>query len=125
MTRTLICILCPNSCRITAETDGGALTRCEGNGCPRGETYVRDELLHPMRNFATTVEVTGGLLPLCPVRLTGPIPLERLQEAAEAVHRCLPAAPVAAGQVILPNLLGLGVDVIATRSVPAAADREL
>lgn len=117
MTRTMICILCPNSCEITAEADGGQLLRCTGNQCPKGEEYVRQELLSPMRNIATSVEVTGGDLPLCSVRLTGPIPRARIFDAVDAIHRCRLTAPVRAGQVILSNLLGLGVDVIATRDI--------
>ena len=113
----MICILCPNSCEITAEVRDGQMVRCTGNQCPKGEDYVRQELLAPMRNIATLVEVTGGDLPLCSVRLTGPIPKARIFEAVEIIHRCRLTAPVQAGQVVLPDLLGLGVDVIATRDV--------
>lgn len=120
MTRTLICVLCPNSCEITAEADGGQLLRCAGNLCPKGEEYVRQELLAPMRNIATSVEVAGGDLPLCSVRLTAPIPKARIFDAVETIHRCHLTAPVRAGQVILPDLLGLGVDVIATRDIHTA-----
>ncbi len=122
MTKTMICLLCPNGCHLTAEADGGTLRRCAGNGCPRGEDYARTELLHPVRNLATTVAVAGGALPLCPVRLTAPIPRERLLEAAAALHRCRLRAPVAAGQVVLADVLGLGVDAVATRAVPAQGD---
>ena len=119
MTRTMICVLCPNSCEITAEVRDGRLVRCTGNRCPQGEDYARQELLAPMRNIATSVEVAGGDLPLCSVRLTGPIPKERIFEAAAVIHRCRLTAPVRSGQVVLPDLLGLGVDVIATRNVMA------
>lgn len=119
MTRTMICILCPNSCEISAEVRDGQLLGCTGNQCPKGEDYVRQELLAPMRNIATSVEVRGGDLPLCSVRLTAPIPKARIFDAVEAIHRCRLTAPVAAGQVVLSDLLGLGVDVIATRDIAA------
>lgn len=117
MTRTMICILCPNSCELTAEAQDGNVLRCVGNQCPKGEEYARQELLAPMRNIATSVEVTGGDLPLCSVRLTGPIPKARIFDAVEAIHRCRLTAPIQAGQVLLTDLLGLGVDVIATRDI--------
>lgn len=117
MTRTLLCILCPNGCELTAELQDGALISCCGNRCPKGAEYARQELLHPMRNIATSVEVRGGALPLCSVRLTAPIPRERIFDAVDAIHQCVLNAPVEAGQIVLHNLLELGVDVIATRSV--------
>lgn len=119
MTRTMICILCPNSCELTAEIRDGQVLRCTGNQCPKGEEYLRQELLSPMRNIATSVEVTGGDLPLCSVRLTAPIPRARIFDAVDAIHHCRLTAPVEAGQVILSDLLGLGVDVIATRDITA------
>lgn len=120
MTRTFTCILCPNGCEITASAEGGRLTGCEGNRCPRGREYVRQELTCPMRNIATSVAVRGGSLPLCPVRLTGPIPKEDIFRAVDAIHAVSLEAPVRRGQTVLQNLLGLGVEVIATRSVPAS-----
>ena len=53
MTRTMICILCPNSCELTAEIRDGQVCSCTGNQCPKGEEYLRQELLSPMRNIAT------------------------------------------------------------------------
>ena len=119
MTRTLLCILCPNSCEITAEWGEHLPLRCTGNLCAKGADYVRQELLSPMRNLATSVEVDNGDLPLCSVRLTGPIPKARLFDAVDAIHRCRLTAPVRIGQVVCTDLLGLGVDVIATRDVAA------
>ena len=120
MTRTMICILCPNSCELTAQYGDGLPFRCSGNLCVKGGDYARQELLSPMRNIATSVEVDGGDLPLCSVRLTAPIPKERIFDAVDLIHHCRLTAPVEAGQVILTDLLGLGVDVIATRDIHTA-----
>ena len=124
MTRTFTCILCPNGCEINASAEGGGLTGCEGNRCPRGREYVRQELTCPMRNIATSVTVRGGTLPLCSVRLTGPIPKEEIFRAVSAIHAVSLEAPVRRGQTVLRNLLGLGVDVIATRAVLASDGRD-
>ena len=124
MTRTFTCILCPNGCEITASAEGGKLTGCEGNRCPRGREYVRQELTCPMRNIATSVTVRGGALPLCPVRLTGPIPTEEIFRAVGAIHAVSLEAPVRRGQTVLQDLLGLGVDVIATRAVSVLDGRD-
>lgn len=124
MNRIFTCILCPNGCEISAAAEAGELTRCEGNRCPRGREYVRQELTCPMRNIATSVAVRGGVQPLCSVRLSGPIPKEKIFEAAAAIHAVSLEAPVKRGQAVLHGLLGLPVDVIATRAVAALNGRE-
>ncbi|MEM3171860.1 MAG: DUF1667 domain-containing protein, partial [Candidatus Hadarchaeales archaeon] len=53
----------------------------------------------------------GGVLP---VRSTGPIPKERLKEAVKELAAVEVEGPVRMGEVIVKNLLGLGVDVVAT-----------
>ena len=70
-------------------------------------------------DVTTSVAVSGGLYPLCSVRLSAPIPLSRLTEAVDLLHGLTVTAPVAMGQVLLEDLLGLGVQVLSTRSVPA------
>lgn len=121
MIQRLTCILCPNGCDLTVETDENKnVLRVEGNTCPRGMEYARQEMTAPKRNIATSVLVTGGTLPLASVRLTGPIPKEQIFAVTDAIHAVHLTAPVTIGQVVLPNVLGLGVDVIATRNVPEA-----
>ena len=92
----------------------------EGNTCPRGAEYAHQELTAPKRNIATSVLVEGGVLPLASVRLTGPIPKEQIFAVNAAIHAVRLPAPVHVGQTVLANVLGLGVDVIATRNVEKA-----
>ena len=117
MTRTYICIMCPNGCEVTAEYEGTTVLSVTGHTCPKGEEYVLRELTCPMRNIATSLRVEGGELPLVSVRLTGPIPLERVKEAVAEIHRERLAAPVHGGETVIRDLLGLGVDVITTKDV--------
>ena len=121
MIQNLTCILCPNGCDLTVETDGNNnVLRVEGNTCPRGAEYAHQELTAPKRNIATSVLVEGGVLPLASVRLTGPIPKEQIFAVDAAIHAVRLTAPVHVGQTVLANVLGLGVDVIATRNVEKA-----
>lgn len=121
MNQTLTCILCPNGCVLSLETDArGALSRVTGNRCPRGADYAAQELTAPMRNIATNVLVAGGALPLASVRLTGPVPKDRIFAVNDCIHAQRLTAPVEMGQVVVHDVLGLGVDVIATRSVSKA-----
>lgn len=118
MLRTFTCIICPNGCEIQAETDGTRILSIEGATCPKGEDYVRQELTDPRRNIATSVLVKGGTLPLASVRLTAPIPKDRIFDAMAQIRALSVEAPVQAGTVILKGILGYDSDVIITKSVP-------
>lgn len=106
---------------------GGSLERGEfsirqitGNACPKGEQYVRQEIENPMRNIATSILVDGGDLPLASVRLSGPVPKGRIFDVMKEIRQVRKAAPVTQGQVVIPDVLGLGVDVIVTKTVDHA-----
>lgn len=120
MKRTYTCIVCPNGCEIEAEYAGGAVLSVTGNLCPKGKDYVTQELADPRRTIATSVRVTGGSMPLASVRVTAPIPKARIFDAMTAIDAVTLAAPVAIGDVVVRDLLGLGCDVIATRNVGRA-----
>ena len=47
----------------------------------------------------------------------GEVPKEKVLDVARALCRVHLTAPVQAGDVVIPNVLGTGVDVVATRSV--------
>ena len=116
--RELTCIGCPMGCQLTAVMDGSRVTEVTGNTCPRGDAYARKECTHPARTVTGTVRVTGGALPGGSVRTRGAVPKERgLADVARALCRVHLMAPVHAGDVVIPNVLGTGVDVVATRSV--------
>ena len=124
MMKEFTCIICPNGCGISADIEtkegGNCLVRSiDGPLCSRGETYVRQELVDPRRNIATSVLVKGGILPLASVRLTKPIPKGRIFDAMEEIKKCSLTAPVTAGTVIVKNILGYDADVIVTKAVPS------
>ena len=113
--KNLICIVCPKGCHLQVDEDNGyAVT---GNSCPRGAEYGKTELLHPTRVLTSTVRVEGGLHRRLPVKTTAPIPKELLFQAMEALNGVTLTAPVTVGQVVLHDLLGTGVDVVATREM--------
>ena len=117
MKRTFTCIVCPNGCEIEAEYEGAQVRSISGNLCPRGGAYVTQELVDPRRTIATSVRVLGGALPLASVRLTSAIPKDRIFDVMAEINRHSLTAPVAIGDVALPNILGLGSDVIVTKNV--------
>ena len=117
MTKTFTCILCPNGCEVRAEYEGKELLSCAGNLCPNGERYVRQELSDPRRTISSSVLVEGGELPLVSVRLTAPIPRDRIFDVMARIRALRLTAPVEAGTVLEKDILGLGSDLIAVRTV--------
>lgn len=131
MNRTLTCILCPNGCELEVTYEGevsGLAASCleaqtstsitvTGNKCPRGATYAEQEIKNPMRNIASSVNLEGGTMPLVSVRLTGPIPKAKIMDVMAVIRSTTVEAPVKIGDVVITDVLGLGVDVIATRNV--------
>ncbi len=111
----LTCIGCPLGCRLTVDEDNDyAVT---GNSCKRGVDYGKNELKNPTRVLTTTVEVEGGIHSRCPVRTQEPIPKAKLFEAMDVLLKVKLKSPVKCGDVVVENLLGTGVDVIATRNI--------
>jgi CxxC motif-containing protein len=65
----------------------------------------------------TVVTVRGGFLPLLPVHTSAPIPKDSIFPLLEELRRIEVEAPVKMGEVILPNALDLGIDVVASREI--------
>ena len=122
MRREFTCIVCPNGCEIDAEYDvkeNGAVEvhSIEGQSCKRGAEYAAQELTDPRRTIASSVLVRGGELPLASVRLTAPVPKARIFDVMREIRKLAVDAPVTAGTVLTQNILGLGSDLVVTKSV--------
>ena len=111
----IICIGCPLGCSVNLTVDDkGEVTSITGNKCKEGEKYALDELRNPVRVLTATVLTEGSAQALLPVRTNKPIPKNLLLESMRVVARVKVKPPVKAGQVLLPNLLESGADLIST-----------
>lgn len=117
MNKRYICILCPNGCEMEVQFEKSEILSVSGNKCPKGKEYAEQEIRNPLRSLTSSVLVEGGEMPLCSVRLTAPVPKGRIFDVMEEIRKYRVTAPVKAGQVLIPNVLGLGSHVIATRNV--------
>ncbi len=115
--KVLNCITCPMGCELTAELTDGVVTKVTGNTCPRGEKYAQEELTAPKRMLTSTVRIENGQLPLLPVVSKTVLPKEKILACAEALRTLTVKAPVHEGDVIAPDILCLGVDIVASRSM--------
>lgn len=119
-TKIMNCIICPLSCELTATVEDGVVMNVTGNFCPRGAQYAKEELTAPTRVLTSTVRVKGGRLPLLPVVSAKKVPKDRVVECAEALRSVSVTAPVHTGDVVAANILGLGVDIVASRDMETA-----
>ena len=116
----LTCIGCPMGCRLQVTLEGAQVISVSGNTCRRGDDYARKECTAPERTVCGTVRITGAAgMSVLPVRTASPLPKDKVLAAAEALRRCTVRAPIALGDIVLPNVAGTGVDMIATRSAAA------
>ena len=116
--KEIVCISCPRGCRLKVYPEEGF--RVEGNSCPRGEEYGRNEVRHPVRVLTSTVVLEGcPLSRRLPVKTAGPIPKEKMLEAAKSLDSVRAQAPVDIGDVIVKDICGTGVDLVATKAFRA------
>lgn len=118
MKTEMICIVCPMSCHMEIEqAEDGTILSVMGNSCNRGDSYARKELTTPMRMLTTTVAIEGALHRRLPVILTGEIPKEKQEEVMKEISKICVKAPVLYQQILEQDICGLGVAVIASRSM--------
>ncbi len=89
----------------------------EGNTCPRGAKYAKDEVTCPKRVVTSIVNVTGGEINMVSVKTSDAIPKEKMFDALKLLDNISVSAPVEIGQVIIKDIFGLGVDIVATKTV--------
>ncbi len=114
---SLICIGCPLGCPLEAEMDKGQVLTVSGHTCKNGEKYARKELTAPTRIVTTTVKVLGGTLPAVSVKTATDIPKAKLFDCVKALKDLVLQAPVEIGAVVLADVAGTGVDIVATKTV--------
>lgn len=112
----LICINCPLGCPLTVNLEEDGTMEVSGNTCPRGETYAKKEITNPTRIVTSTVAVTGASVPRVAVKTREDIPKGQIFPCVQALKGVIVQAPIHIGDVILPNVAGTGVDIIATQN---------
>lgn len=89
----------------------------EGNNCPRGEKYAKQECTMPLRMITAVIPVENFDTPLS-VKTANPIPKKLIPNVMEELKKARVNIPIQIGQVILSDVCGTGIPVIATRPLP-------
>ena len=120
--KEIICIICPVGCRMTAVRDSSSPSgfMVSGNECKKGEAYAIKELTDPTRVLTTTVKINLGIYKRLPVRISGPIPKDKIFPCMKVINKVEVHAPVKIGSVVIENILETGCDLIASRSMKAS-----
>ena len=111
--KELICITCPRGCHLKVDDK----MNVTGNFCPRGKVYAINELTHPVRVVTSTVKLTGSIYPRVSVKTKDPIPKDKIFDVMNEINKVKLNAPVHIGDVVIKNVLGLGVDVVITKNL--------
>lgn len=104
-------------CPITVEMDGDEVVSVTGNTCKRGDVYARKEVTDPTRIVTSTVRVIGGKADMVSVKTKEDIPKGKIFDCVKALKGVEVEAPVRIGDVIVPDVAGTGVDIVATKNV--------
>ena len=110
----LICIGCPVGCLITAARNEDGSLVITGNTCKKGEAYARNEMTAPVRTVTSMIRVRGGCSFVVPVKTAAEIPKEKIDACMEEIKAAVIDAPVKVGDILIENVAGTSVPVIAT-----------
>lgn len=112
--RELTCINCPMGCLLTVTMNGDEIVDISGYTCPRGKTYAKKEVTNPTRIVTSTVKVIGGKAERVSCKTQCDIPKNKIMEVMREINAAVVKAPVVIGEVLITDVAGTGVDVIAT-----------
>ena len=115
--KNLTCINCPMGCALTVEMEGDEVVNVSGNTCKRGDAYGRKEVTDPTRIVTSTVKVSGGRAEMVSVKTKQDIPKGKISECIKALKDVQVQAPVRIGDVIITDVAGTGVDIVATKNI--------
>lgn len=117
--KEIICIVCPLGCHLTVSKDENSESgyNVTGNNCRRGIEYGIKEVTYPTRVVTSTVKIINGDLQRLPVKTNRAIPKEKIFECMKLINLVEVEAPIKINDVIIENILGTGVDLVASRSM--------
>lgn len=107
------CIGCPRGCLLHVEEENGGLT-VTGNSCSRGREFATSEMTAPKRTICSVVKTVFADAPVLPVRVSADIPKEMIFDVMGEINSVTLTERIGRGDVVIKNVLGLGVDVIST-----------
>jgi CxxC motif-containing protein len=120
MERKMVCISCPLGCRLTVTWEDENDIAVKDNKCAKGESYAQEEILAPKRVVTATVRAATGAVRRLPVKTNLPMLKGYIPALLNRIYKLELRPPIVRGQVLLKNIEGTGVDLVATRNLKKA-----
>jgi CxxC motif-containing protein len=117
-TTQVTCVCCPRGCTVTVDQSG----RVTGNGCRNGAAYAQQQLQSSLRRVPGEVRVRGGAADRCAVKTDRPVPTELLVIIRDTLSSLEVDAPIYVSQVLIRDLCGSGVNLVACGNVPCKTE---
>ena len=117
MIKEMICISCPMGCHLACDVTDMNDIKVTGNTCPRGVLYAKAELTQPKRIVTGSIRVIGGSKSMLSVKTNTAIDKHLIFESLKLLNECTANAPIHIGDVMIENVLGTGVDFVATKEI--------
>ncbi len=117
MDKIITCTICPRGCEIYVKGQKDIIESITGFSCKRGKPFATDEFFLPKRIFTSTVKLEGGNEPLLPVRSDASVPKDSLFDCMKVINGVTAHAPVKRGDILVVDILGLGCNIVACKSV--------
>lgn len=109
----MTCINCPMGCTLDVARAADGTLRVSGNLCLRGEAYAKKEMTAPERMVTGLVRVKGARRPLS-VKTKTPVPKGKIDGVLAVLAATEVEPPVQIGDVVIPDVCGTGIPVVAT-----------
>ena len=109
----LVCIVCPRGCQLQVDEN----LNVTGNTCKRGEIYGKQEVKDPKRIVTTTCKVDDPIFKTCSCKTSDVISKSEIFDVCKEIKTITLKRPIHIGDIIIENVLGLGVNVVATSNI--------
>ena len=102
--------MCPVGCTLNVTKKGKNIV-VEGNGCPRGEIYGKNEITTPKRMVTTIKKYKDGTISL---KTSEPIDKNLVTNCLKEINNSKEPKNIKAGDTYIKNILSTNVDIIVT-----------
>lgn len=109
MNNEIVCIICPRSCKLKRDGNGNI----SGYSCLRGKAYGEQEFVLPKRSITSFIRTKNDQI-IC-VKTSKGIDKKLIFNLLEVLKNFHPDFKIKVGDILIKNVLGTDVDIVATR----------
>ncbi len=105
-----VCIMCPIGCELEITGQGDDI-KVEGNLCPRGEKYGKDEAICPKRVVTSIVKSSNDSY--ASVKTTTAVDKQKIQDVLNEIAK-IPPKEFEYNETLIKNVAGTDADIVVT-----------